>query len=61
MGSNFTRMAWPHGPLRRSSANWVGPTEGSTMWSLDVASYQDVTLPMKVVRLGSIAPACAVD
>lgn len=31
------------------------------MWSLDVASYQDVTLPMKVVRLGSIAPACAVD
>jgi FkbH-like protein len=36
-------------------------TEGSTMWSLDVASYRAVTLPMKVIRLGSIAPACAVD
>jgi len=37
------------------------PTEGSTMWSLDVVSYQDVILPMKVIRLGSMAPACAVD
>jgi FkbH-like protein len=37
------------------------PGEGSTMWSFDVASYQDVILPMKVVRLGSMAAACAVD
>jgi FkbH-like protein len=26
------------------------PTEGSTRWRLDVASYQDVSLPMKVIR-----------
>jgi FkbH-like protein len=38
-----------------------GPTEGSTTWGLDVASYQDVDLPMKVIRLGSMAPACGVD
>jgi FkbH-like protein len=35
--------------------------EGSTMWSLDVAGYQDGVLPMKVVRLGSMAPVCVVD
>jgi FkbH-like protein len=28
------------------------PTEGSTMWGLDVANYKDVSLPMKVARIG---------
>jgi hypothetical protein len=37
------------------------PLEGSTLWSLDVAGYKDLILPMKVVRLGSMAPACPVD
>jgi FkbH-like protein len=26
------------------------PTEGSTLWSLDVAGHSDISLPMKVVR-----------
>jgi FkbH-like protein len=26
------------------------PTEGSTLWSLDVANHRDINLPMKVVR-----------
>ncbi len=26
------------------------PTKGSTLWSLDVANYKDISLPMKVVR-----------
>jgi FkbH-like protein len=28
------------------------PTEGSTLWSLDVANCKEVRLPMKVVRIG---------
>jgi FkbH-like protein len=27
------------------------PTEGSTVWSLELATYTDISLPMKVVRL----------
>jgi hypothetical protein len=34
---------------------------GLAAGSPEAAGYQDVTLPMKVVRLGSMAPACAVD
>jgi FkbH-like protein len=30
------------------------PSEGSTMWSLDVATSKDVSLPMKVVRIGAV-------
>jgi FkbH-like protein len=26
------------------------PTEGSTLWSLDVAAHRDISLPMKVIR-----------
>jgi FkbH-like protein len=30
------------------------PSEGSTMWSLAVATSKDVSLPMKVVRIGAV-------
>jgi len=30
--------------------------DGSTVWGLDVADYADVSLPMKVVRIGDTAP-----